>query len=227
MKYITPTWPAPENIKAYTTLKHSWHNRIEDNEGAVLQDLLSLPDKPIWLDQKHTAIALEADPENNMQTGDAVFTNQAKKVCAVLTADCLPVLVCDQAGTQVAAIHAGWRGLAAGVIENTITKLHIPADETLVWLGPAIGPDKFEVGQDVFDAFTNQHKESAAGFTPYKEGKWLGNLYLLAKIRLQLLGITQVFGGEYCTHTQEDLFYSFRREKENKGRIATVIWRDS
>jgi YfiH family protein len=223
MKVIEPNWPAPRNIRAYTTLRSGWTARTQ---GEPLKSVLNLPDEPIWLDQKHTAIALAATPENVDQLGDASYTSIPERVCIALTADCLPVLITNKQGTQVAAAHAGWRGLAAGVIEETLKKMNLPAEDVLVWLGPAIGPKKFEVGKDVYDAFVETHAESASAFVPHAEGKWLANLYELAKIRLRLCGVTQVYGGDYCTYTQEDLFFSFRRDKGKLGNMANLIWMD-
>lgn len=231
MKVIKPNWPAPLNIKAYTTLRESWSNGIHtgdddksSQETEKLKKLLELPEDPIWLTQKHTAIAVEATPENKDQIADASFTSRANRVCAVLTADCLPLLICHRQGTHVAAIHAGWRGLANGVIESTLQLLQQSPDDLLVWLGPAISPQKFEVGEDVYTAFINQHRESASAFKPHTPGKWLADLYALAKIRLQMQGITQIYGGEFCTYTQENLFFSYRREGGRTGRMASVIW---
>jgi YfiH family protein len=127
----------------------------------------------------------------------------------------------------VAAIHAGWRGLSGGIIETTVQALAQKPEDLLVWLGPAIGPQKFEVGQDVYDAFTLQQPESAEGFTPYKEGKWLADLYELARIRLKRLGIAHIYGGDFCTYTQDDLFFSYRRDKGKTGRMASLIWIDN
>lgn len=234
MNYLTPHWPAPASIKAYTTVRNSWgtctphHEQTSSSEtdqaNQHLKTLLDLPDSPIWVKQTHSAIALEALPSNQSQVADATYTNKINHVCAVLTADCLPILVCNKQGTHVAAIHAGWRGLAGGIIESTLERLNQPATELLIWLGPAIGPSKFEVGKDVYDAFMNTHAESVSAFIPYRENKWLANLYELAKIRLKLLNITQIFGGDYCTFSQSDLFFSYRRDQGKTGRMASLIW---
>ncbi len=223
MKYIQPDWPAPANVRAYTTLRTGWQGRYSgDNIAAVL----NLPEQPVWLKQTHSDIVLEATSDNIDKIGDASYTSTPNRVCLVLTADCLPVLITNKEGTTVAAVHAGWRGLAAGIIEKTIATFEQPANELLVWLGPAISARKFEVGRDVYDVFTQQHAESAQAFVPHAENKWLGNLYELARIRLRLKNINQIYGGDYCTFIQEDMFYSFRRDKENCGRMASVIWID-
>jgi len=223
MKYIQPDWPAPCNIKACTTLRDTWGSQGSKSKNE-LRSLLDLPDEPIWVTQTHSNIALEATQDNKNREADATFTDQPNRICAILTADCLPLLFCNKQGTHVAAAHAGWRGLAGGVIESTLEGLNLPAEDTLVWLGPAIGPQKFEVGQDVFDAFTAQHAGSATAFQPQQPGKWLADLYELARIRLSLRGITQIYGGNFCTHTQSDLFFSYRRDQGQPGRMASLIW---
>lgn len=229
MKYIEPTWNAPKHIKAYTTLRDAWTQlEVGDQDKKrptqYLKNLLKLPENPIWIDQKHTAIAVEATLANQETIADASFTQDLNRVCIVLTADCLPVLICDKQGTKVAAVHAGWRGLASGVIENTVTALQTPASDLMVWLGPAIGPQKFEVGADVFEAFTRDNQEASVAFTAHTQGKWLADLYKLAKIRLQTLGISQIHGGEFCTYTQDNMFFSYRRDKGVTGRMASLIW---
>lgn len=228
MKTLQPDWPAPANIKAHTTLRDTWgdytHYPRDDRSDQSLKTLLQLPSDPVWITQKHTAIAVEAKPENQAHVADAVFTQETGRVCVVLTADCLPLLICNRQGTHVAAVHAGWRGLAGGVIEATLKNLQQPAEDLLVWLGPAIGPQKFEVGEDVFQAFTQSHPEAATAFQPHVPGKWFANLYALATLRLQSQGITHIYGGNYCTYTQDDLFYSYRRDKGHTGRMASVIW---
>jgi len=221
MNYLKPNWPAPKHIKAYTTLRSGWTAR---NQGESLEKLLNLPEEPMWLQQTHSNIVLEATPQNKDAVGDASFTATPNRVCIALTADCLPVLMTNKQGTRVAAIHAGWRGLAAGIIEETLKAMNQPAEDLLIWLGPAIGPKKFEVGQDVYDAFTSKQAESKSAFIPYTQGKWLASLYELAKMRLLSQGVTHIYGGDFCTYSQEDLFFSFRRDKSKKGNMANVIW---
>jgi hypothetical protein len=240
MNFITPDWPAPAHIKAYTTVRTSWGDLASDHhhfhkldsdtdkafqvDNSRLKKLFHLPEDPIWINQVHSAIALPALPENERKKADALFTTLPNRVCLILTADCLPLLICNKAGTHVAAVHAGWRGLATGVIESTIDALEQDPAELLVWLGPAIGPGKFEVGKDVFDAFTQKQAETAIAFTPHKPDKWMANLYTLAKIRLQARGVTQIYGGDFCTYTQADLFFSYRRDQGRTGRMASLIW---
>ncbi|RDI48794.1 peptidoglycan editing factor PgeF [Aquicella lusitana] len=237
MKFIQPDWPVPASVKAYTTVRDSWGERQpyhdmhpgfyagSENENQRLKTLLQLPSEPVWITQTHSNVAIAATPENSKKEADATFTDQPGQVCAILTADCLPVLVCNKQGSHVAAIHAGWRGLASGIIEATLKAMRQPAADLLVWLGPAIGPQKFEVGQDVYDAFVQKHPESAAAFLPQRPGKWLADLYTLARIRLRHQGVTQIYGGDFCTYTQADLFFSYRRDKGKTGRMASLIWR--
>lgn len=225
MDYIQPNWPAPKNVRAYTTLRTANITRAECSDQ--VKSLFSLPSEPIWLDQKHTAIVLKADKEVRHSIADATFSKEKNIVCAVLTADCLPVLLCDAEGKYVAAIHAGWRGLAQNIIEASITTYSSSPSHLMAWLGPAIGPQKFEVGRDVYDAFVQQNIDYALAFTrlPQKE-KWLANLYQIAKIKLKRLGITQIYGGGFCTYTQAALFFSYRREPTNPGRLLSLIWLD-
>lgn len=240
MEFITPQWPAPSHIKAFTTTRLGWSGRkpfpnsnrdntTQDNENSLeesqkLVTLLNLPDHPIWITQTHTSLVLEATLANKEKIADASYTQSPNAVCAVLTADCLPILICNKSGTTVAAIHAGWRGLAGGIIENTIQALHLAPEDILVWLGPAIGPGKFEVGKDVFDAFISTSPESELAFIPHHENKWFANLYDLAKIRLKNQGIVHIYGGDWCTYNQEEWFFSYRRDNGKTGRMASLIW---
>lgn len=222
-KFLKPNWPAPAHVKAYTTTRHAWTDEPL-TENVSLHTLLDLPAEPIWLNQKHTNIALPATVDNRQQIADACFSNQARQVCAVLTADCLPLFICNKQGTHVAAIHAGWRGLAAGIIESTLQGLNQPSQDLMVWLGPAISQPKFEVGLDVYEAFTLKHEAAKTAFIPHGQGKWLANLYELAKIRLNLLGITQIYGAQFCTYSQDNLFFSYRRDGGKTGRMISLIW---
>jgi YfiH family protein len=154
---------------------------------------------------------------------DAAYSDRPGVVCAVLTADCLPLLVCDRAGTQVAAIHAGWRGLARGVIEASLDQFTGPPDQILVWLGPAIGPAAYEVGAEVRQAFVDPDPQAAAAFVATRPGHGLMDIYSLARQRLAGLGVTQVYGGDHCTYTGAESFYSYRREGVT-GRMASLIW---
>lgn len=242
MNYILPNWPAPPQIKAYTTVRNGWGKRALHHdlhggnfipnhpeyieESRRLEELLNLPNQPIWITQTHSTHVVEACSKNQAQLADASFTNKTKQICIVMTADCLPILICHRQASHVAAIHAGWRGLANGIIEATLDALNCPPEELLVWFGPAIGPEKFEVGKDVYDAFISKHEESSSAFKPQTEGKWLANLYELATIRLRLRGICNTYGGQFCTYSQPDLFFSYRRDRARTGSMASLIWID-
>ena len=235
---IQPDWPAPENVGAFSTTRHggfSQHPWDSLNLGAnsgddpqhvrknrrLLESLL--PSKPHWLRQVHGfhVVNLDSDDAPSIEA-DASTTTNAGKVCAILTADCLPVLFCDKAGTRVAAAHAGWRGLANGVLEATVAAMDCSPADLLVWLGPAIGPKAFEVGQDVVDAFTHKHVEYNIAFKPHGD-RWLADLYKLARLSLARIGVKDISGGQYCTYTERDRFFSYRRDGET-GRMASVIW---
>lgn len=226
MNVIQPDWPAPANIRALTTTKNVWG--VNDSkipaEREKLFSALNLPSQPVWLKQIHSAVAVPAEPQYLNHEADASYTATAKTVCLVLTADCLPLLICNRQGTHVAAIHAGWRGLASGVVENTIEALKQSPEDILVWLGPAITQKNYEVGADVYDAFVSRHPDASTGFTPTIPGKWMASLYQLARFRLAKMGINHVYGGKYCTFDQGDLFFSWRRDKVKHGGMASLIW---
>lgn len=237
--FISPCWAVPSHIKAVTTTRRGGvstkpfdtfnlgdhvgddHIAVEKNRE-ILKQTLSLPQDPIWLKQTHSNIAIEAHPENQYKEADASFTDKVNQICVVLTADCLPILLCNKEGTSVAAIHAGWRGLMKGVIESTLKSL--PSSEWLAWLGPAIGPQHFEVGNEVREQFIDSHPEDTHAFVPSKNQRWLANIYTLAKTRLNKLGILKIYGGNYCTYSDSDAFYSYRRDGEKTGRLASLIW---
>ncbi|MBI5447281.1 MAG: peptidoglycan editing factor PgeF [Gammaproteobacteria bacterium] len=241
---ITPHWPAPAHVRAYTTTRKggvsqgpyaqlNLSSQVGDDPNAVntnrhlLRQHLSLPNDPIWLHQAHTVHVLCIDEKTSSSADDphdASYTQRRAQVCAVLTADCLPLLLCNKTGTLVAAIHAGWRGLAAGVIEHTLQQLPAKSDELLVWLGPAMGPQAFELGPEAKESLlTHAPAGSEAAFRPASPGKWWGDMYELARIRLRAQGVRAIYGGDYCTYTQSDLFYSYRRDKTT-GRMASLIY---
>ena len=184
-----------------------------------------LPSEPKWLRQVHGTTALDAAEIDGEPTADAAFTRAPRVVCTVQIADCLPILLCDLAGTAVAAVHAGWRGLAAGVIERTVAAMPCPASALLAWLGPAIGPSAFEVGPDVLQAFVRTDSQADCAFLPLREGKWLADLFALARRRLAALGVSRVFGGGLCTYSDARRFFSHRRDRVT-GRQAAFIWLD-
>ncbi|MBW8328134.1 MAG: peptidoglycan editing factor PgeF [Thiobacillus sp.] len=182
-----------------------------------------LPAEPGWLRQVHSARVVELGRAPNPEA-DAAFTREPGQVCAVLTADCLPVLFCDRAGTVVAAAHAGWRGLANGVLEATVAAMQVEPGEILTWMGAAIGSQAFEVGDEVRQAFVAQHAEAAGAFVPQPTpGKWLADIYHLARIRLDHAGVGMVHGGGRCTFNEAETFYSYRRDGVT-GRMAALIW---
>ena len=191
---------------------------------ALLVSVLNLPSAPLWLNQVHgTEITRLPNNGTGPPPADGGITLEAGQVCAVMTADCLPVLLCDQAGTVVAAAHAGWRGLAAGVIENAVNAMAVAPECLMAWLGPAIGPQAFEVGADVVDTFVEQHNEAQRAFRQVSQQHWLADIYELARLRLQTIGIGQIHGGGYCTYSDSERFFSYRRDKIT-GRMAALIW---
>lgn len=230
-EFIVPDWTAQANVRALATTRAHGNlaDHVEFEKSAVAgrrADLRRhLPNEPLWLNQVHgTRCASAESPEAEAPTveADAAVARTPGRVCAVLTADCLPVLLCDEAGTVVAAAHAGWRGLAAGVLEATVAAMAVPGGRLMAWLGPAIGPAAFEVGEDVVAAFARDDG-GAAAFVAHASGKWLCDLQLLARLRLRRLGVERIAGGEFCTFTDEQRFYSYRRER-NTGRMASLIW---
>jgi polyphenol oxidase len=241
--FLQPNWPAPRNIRACTTGRMGGFSQtpfdqfnlaahVGDNNEHVqanrarLKDQLALVNEPIWIEQTHSTSVVNATPENRNREADASYSDQPQQICVVLTADCLPILVCDTEGTHVAAIHAGWRGLLNGIIENTLAALPIPANELLVWLGPAISAANYEVGEEVRDAFVNHSPDAQGAFAPSPNQRWLADLYALAKIRLLKQGISHIYGGNLCTYADPLRFYSYRRDGAKTGRMASLIWID-
>ncbi len=237
---IRPDWPAPENVRAFTTTRaggvsigpcasFNLGDHVGDDPRAVaenrarLRKEFKLPADPVWLTQVHGNTAVEAAIVTAGVTADASFATQPGVVCAVLTADCLPVLLCDRAGTRAGIAHAGWRGLAAGVIESTVAALGEPRGELMAWLGPAIGPAAFEVGTEVRAAFTMRDPGAACAFQAGRPGHWFADIYQLARRRLHALGVHAVYGGDLCTFTDSARFYSYRRDGAC-GRMASLIW---
>ena len=198
--------------------------KVQTNR-AILREEAGLPTQPYWLNQTHSACVLDIPFEYRTDiAADASFTSVPKTVCAVLTADCLPLLVVDKDASEVAAIHAGWRGLASGIVENTLTRLRSSVEHLHVYLGPAIGPGAFEVGEDVRQAFVSLNRGFDACFRPTPvAGKYLADLYQLARLKLKALGVGYISGGEYCTYDQANMFYSYRRDGQT-GRMASLIW---
>lgn len=237
---ITAEWPAPHWIKAYTTTRvggfsHAPYNSLNiaahvgDNLDLVsknrqlLQKDLYLKKPIIWLEQVHGNIAISADNPISSLRADAIYSKAEQTVCAVQTADCLPLLVCSSSSYCVAAIHAGWKGLSNGIIETTIDALALPPSDILVWLGPAIGPQAFIVGEEVFQSFMDIDPAAETAFQPIENKQWRANLYKLAQQRLNKLGITSIYGGNYCTFSDKLRFFSYRRDHIT-GRMLSLIW---
>jgi purine-nucleoside/S-methyl-5'-thioadenosine phosphorylase / adenosine deaminase len=236
--WIEPEWPAPARVRALVTTRHggisqnpyadlNLGTRVGDDPQAVAENRARvrarLPSEPVWLHQVHGVEVVQADQATTEPVADAAFTSTRDVVCAIQIADCMPVLLCDRDGTRVAAAHAGWRGLAAGVLERTVAALGLPPGDLVAWLGPAIGPRAFEVGVDVFERFTGADPTTAAAFLPLREGKWLADLFALARARLSRAGVREVLGGGLCTFTDPVRFFSHRRDRVT-GRQAAFIW---
>ena len=242
MDALYPNWQAPHNIRALTTLRQGGVSKapydsfnlgahVEDDENAVkinrtlLVEQFALPQYPLFLNQTHSTRVLSLPDAGRDPHADAVYTDKPNQVCLVMTADCLPVLFTNKQGTEVAAAHAGWRGLCDGVLEQTVKCFQCPPDEIIAWFGPTIGPTAFQVGMDVVAQFSAQDAQAEQAFVtdPNATGKYLGNLYQIATQRLNKLGITRISGGEHCTYKEQDKFFSFRRDGKT-GRMASLIW---
>ncbi len=236
-EFIIPDWPAPANVKALQTTRAggistgsyaslNLGDHVKDNPLHVAHNRQSLspflPTEPVWLQQVHGIRVIDASTSSCLETADASFSTRKEVVCVTMTADCLPVLLCDKAGTVVAAIHAGWRSLCDGVIEAAVEVMPGEASHLMAWLGPAIGPEAFEVGGEVRQQFILHDAQAEAAFRPHGN-KWLGDLYTIARQRLQSSGITRIYGGGRCTYTEPESFFSFRRDGDT-GRMATFIW---
>lgn len=236
--YIHPDWPAPPGVRALATTRRGGVSRapwqsfnladhVGDDAHAVAANraLLcrELPAEPLWLAQVHGARCVDAALAALGPEADASFTRRRGAVCAVLTADCLPVLLCDDRATVVGVAHAGWRGLAAGVIEATVAAMNEPGMHLMAWLGPAIGPQAFEVGGEVRQVFIAGDPGAASAFAPAAGGKWLCDIYQLARRRLDALGIQRIGGGGGCTASDAERFFSHRRDGVS-GRMASMVW---
>jgi polyphenol oxidase len=239
---LTPEWPVSPRVRAaftlrsggvstapYDTLNVGAH--VGDDPACVRQNrtrvcaLLQLPVEPAWLEQVHGNEVVEVCPDVGVGSGpaDAVIVRTRGAVAAIQVADCLPVLFASSDGTAVAAAHAGWRGLAAGVLEATVSRLGSEPTQLLAWIGPGIGTAHFEVGDEVREAFVTQDQDAAPAFHPNRRGRWQCDLVLLARQRLIQVGLTRVFGGRWCTYSEQSRFFSFRRDGKC-GRMAALIW---
>ncbi len=248
LNIITPDWPAPDNIRAAVTTRSGGVSQapydsfnlaahVNDDPAAVaanralLAQHLSLPEQPVWLTQVHGVDVLRRTGESVdiSKSYDACYSNQANTVCAVLTADCLPVLFCSRDGQEIAAAHAGWRGLAAGVLAATVNQFACLPSDVYAWLGSAIGSQSFEVGDEVRQTFLSNWQYCDKTliqncFTVHRNTRWLCDIYALARIQLRSLGVEAIYGGGEDTHSDSDRFFSYRRNPIT-GRMASLIWR--
>jgi len=247
--YLKPSWPdgKPHNVQAFTTLinggvskedfsEYNLAAHVGDDPEAVaanrlkLVEDLQLPSEPVWLEQVHSNKVVNINEIADVKIraagviqADASVSGSKGAVCVVMTADCLPVFFCNQSGSEVAVAHAGWRGLHAGIISNTVKAMFSSPDEILVSLGPAIGPQAFEVGDEVFEAFVTKNSLNRSAFVATTPGHYLCDIYQLAVIELRSLGIEKIAGGNYCTYSEDQRFYSYRRQQKT-GRMASLIW---
>lgn len=238
MEMVIPNWNAPKNVKAFSStriggfslapyegLNLGTHvgddsSLVERNRNWLLQQA-QLPAMPIWLNQTHSTNVIEVSSStNDILDADGLFTQHPNVVCSAMTADCLPVLLTNTAGTQVSAVHAGWRGLANGIIENAVAQF---SGDVIAWLGPVIGPLAFEVGHDVYQAFVDVDVKAFHAFSAKGDGKWLANMSQLAILRLNQCGVEQVFDSGLCTYQDPARFYSYRRDGIT-GRQASFVW---
>jgi YfiH family protein len=244
LRWLEPVWPVAARVRVVSTLRSGGSSRgchaglnlaehVDDAPDAVAENrrrlrvAARLPAEPGWLEQVHgTAVVDVATLRGNVAQGDAGFADEPGFVAAVLTADCLPVVIADRSATRVAVAHAGWRGLAAGVLEACIARLGVPSGELHAWLGPAISQPSFEVGAEVRDAFVTRAREYEAAFVPNERGRFQADLFELARLRLRDCGVAAVHGGGWCTAAQRGLYYSFRRDGTT-GRMATLAWLDA
>lgn len=242
---LTLDWPAPEAVGAAITVRtggvsqgsfesNNMALHVDDNESTVLQNRqrlqaeLGLEQQPLWLDQCHGTAIVLVEESFGVPRADASHTRQAHRACVVMTADCLPVLFCNRQGTQVAAAHAGWRGLCNGILRKTVAQFDCP-ESVIAYLGPAIGPKVFEVGAELLPAFVTNAQDAVqvvaiqSAFIPLQSGQFLANLYALARAELASCGVKAVYGGEFCSFSEPERFYSYRRAPTT-GRNAALIW---
>lgn len=235
---IVPAWPAPARVKTLQTTRQggvsampydslNLGSHVGDSPLAVERNRMLLnkllPSEPVWLEQVHGTLVANADRAGCLPQSDACIARHRAAVCVVMTADCLPVLLCDEQGSVVGAAHAGWKGLAAGVIETTVLAMRTAPQNLMAWLGPAISQEVFEVGEEVRAAFVDAQPQAVSAFTAGQHGKWHADIYALARLRLNALGVTQIYGGDYCTYREREKFFSYRRDGVT-GRMGTFIW---
>ncbi|MFA5826166.1 MAG: peptidoglycan editing factor PgeF [Gallionellaceae bacterium] len=235
---IVPDWPAPANVRSLQTTRcggvsvapydsFNLGDHVGDATQAVARNrhLLAalMPSEPVWLQQVHGTVVADADNAACLIQADASVARHRGSVCVVMTADCLPILLCDEDGTVVGAAHAGWKGLAASVIETTVQAMGVAPHKLMAWFGPAISQRAFEVGEEVRAEFIAHHAQAAEAFLPGVGGKWLADIYLLARQRLNALGVSRIYGGEHCTYNDPASFFSYRRDGVT-GRMGSFIW---
>jgi len=238
--WIVPDWPAPAHVRVLSTLRAGGVSdgpyaslnlaaHVGDRPAAVaanrllLREAAHLPAEPLWLEQVHGTDVIRHPGESLVVRADASVAFEPGRVCAVMTADCLPVVLTDPGGTRVGVAHAGWRGLLDGVVEATIAALGTSPAELRAWLGPAIGPEAFEVGGEVRTAFADRNPAAAGYFRPNQRNRYQADLYGLARLALAAAGVSSVHGGGWCTHRESERFFSFRRDGVT-GRMATLAW---
>lgn len=238
--FISVNWPAPDSVRAIITTRNGGQSltpyasfnlaehvgdnpiSVQKNRQALVRSA-QLPAEPLWLRQTHSTRVIDASQWQADVEADAIICDAPNQVCVVMTADCLPILITDKSGSQIAAVHAGWRGLLDGIIENTLAKFNAPASELMAWLGAAIGPEAFEVGPEVKEAFVAIDSRAESAFVPSHSDRFLADIYQLARQRLSAQGVSAIYGGDYCTYTEKERFFSYRRDGIT-GRMATLIW---
>ena len=237
---LRPDWPAPPNVRAFTTLRHGLGASqppfdtcnlglrsgddiaVVQRNRAALVERMRLPSRPRWLHQVHgTRVVIE--PGDDEPEADAAVTRTPGTVLAILTADCMPVVFAARDGGTIGAAHAGWRGLAAGVLEATVDAMQVPGRDLVAWLGPAAGPRAYEIGEEVHAAFVGRDPSAASAFAATRPGHWRVDLYALARQRLADIGVTDVHGGDACTISEPQRFFSHRRDQRT-GRMATLVY---
>ncbi len=234
-------WNCPANVKACTTLRHGGVSKgiyrslnlgahVGDDAEAVLQNrkrlkkFLNLPNDPLWLKQIHGIRVVEATHAYAGDEADGAITDAPGVVCAIMTADCLPLFLCDQAGSKVCVLHVGWRGLAAGIVEQGVKKMGVGPEQSLAWMGPAIGPDQFEIGGDVRERLSAKNNGAEHAFKPSgRPGHWLADLYGLTRMSLKAAGVRSIGQSKACTKSDAGSFFSHRRDGVC-GRMASLIW---
>lgn len=242
---LVPDWPAPETVQALVTTRLggvsaggfaslNLGTHVNDEHESVAQNRLILANYTglaasqfAWLDQVHGQTIITAQAGGQVLSADGSDTTEKNLACVVMTADCLPVLFCDQAGTKVSAVHAGWRGLAGGILQKSVQRFADPS-QVMAWLGPAISQAHFEVGNDVYEAFVVMNRQNAAAFIRGEApNKWMADIYQLARLQLNTAGVAKIYGGQHCSYEDEKHCYSYRRDGGGSGRMASLIWRNS